>query len=299
MKRILTAAVLIPLVLLAVFKAPNWLFTLLVGAVAILALKEFLDLVEAYGVRPMRWLSYIIVAFVFGVAAWRAWRAAQAIDDFAFSASSPQVLMLAGFAVLILFWPFLYLTAAMKADGLSKAFPAAAMSGFGVFYIGAALLSLAFLQGGESAWYAVVFTFAAVWAGDTVAMYTGKAIGRHKMSPRISPNKTWEGFAGSLLGSIVACILLAQVAPWIARVVEGTQPGFFRFHDHSIWKVVVAAAVLNLAAQLGDLVESLIKRGAGVKDSGTLLPGHGGILDRIDALLFAAPVALVVFALLR
>ncbi len=296
MKRILTALVLIPLVLLAVFKAPSWLFTLLVGAVALLALKEYLDLVEAYGVKPIRWLSYAVAACPFLLLV--------SMDFFPPGWNHTPGLALEltrGICGLAIFFsPFLFLIVAMRAPEMKKGFPSAAASLFGFFYVAGSMACLALIQG--FGWYPVIFAFFAVWAGDTVAMYTGKAIGRHKMSPRISPNKTWEGAAGSIVGSILACGLLAHFAPAIDRASHLDLINTFA-RDHAAWLAIIfvvpAAILLNIAAQLGDLVESLIKRGANVKDSGTVLPGHGGILDRIDALLFAAPVALVLFEFIR
>jgi phosphatidate cytidylyltransferase len=298
MKRVLTALVLIPLVLLAVFKAPSWLFTLLVGAVALLALKEYLDLVEGYGVKPIRWLSYALVGLLFASVALSAFAVTLIQAHSGPWFTEPLSARAGGIVTRIIaaVWPFLFLCVAMSREDLLKAFSASAMSGFSIFYIGFALLSVSTLRS-RSGWYPVIFTFFVVWAGDIVAMYTGKAIGRHKMSPRISPNKTWEGAAGSVIGSVIACLVLARFAETIDKLVEPS-PSFF-----SSWltfsHVVVFAILLNIAAQLGDLVESLIKRGANVKDSGTMLPGHGGILDRIDALLFAAPVALVLFEFVR
>jgi phosphatidate cytidylyltransferase len=308
MKRVLTALVLIPLVLLAVFKAPNWLFTLLVGAVALLALKEYLDLVEAYGVKPIRWLSYTLVVALFAGEAWA--------DSYAFFFPAyvgpfltlPFYERLSSLVLrgVILVWPFLFLAVAMLQFDIRKASPSAAMSGFSVFYIGYSLLTVVWLQ--RTSWYPLIFACFAVWAGDIVAMYTGKAIGRHKMSPQISPNKTWEGAVGSIVGSVAACWLLAHFAPKIELFVYGPHGYSFAppMMDARVpaiafgtSKVILFAILINLAAQLGDLAESLIKRGANVKDSGTMLPGHGGILDRIDALLFAAPVALVLFEFVR
>jgi phosphatidate cytidylyltransferase len=301
MKRVLTALVLIPLVLLAVFKAPSWLFTLLVGAVALLALKEYLDLVEAYGVKPLRWLTYGYVAVAFVVSA--------SLSTSFFSDLGhvqPLAYLMGALGALLLLWAFAFLIAAMGSDDLTKAFPSAAMSGLGLFYVGVPMLSAAVLQ--RNSWFELIFTFFAVWAGDTVAMYTGKAIGKHKMSPRISPNKTWEGAIGSVIGSVVACWILTHFAASIDTLLHGRAvfgdgpnsetPVYVKF-VLSGTKLILTAILLNVAAQLGDLVESLIKRGANVKDSGTMLPGHGGILDRIDALLFATPVALVLFEFVR
>ena len=293
MKRVLTALVLIPLVLLAVFKAPSWLFTLLVGIVALLALKEYLDLVERYGVKPMRWLTYGYVAFSFltyiACDKTACYWLQSSLQSIGVEWSSVSTAMNAPLWLAA----FLFLMAGMRRKDLSSSFLAAAASMFGMEYIGVSLVCLALLQG--KGWFPVIFTFFAVWAGDIVAMYTGKAIGKHKMAPRISPNKTWEGAIGSVVGSVAACWLLAHFAQRINVVAYGPKP----LAMPSLWFVITGAIVINIAAQLGDLVESLIKRGANVKDSGTMLPGHGGILDRIDALLFAAPVALILFEFVR
>jgi phosphatidate cytidylyltransferase len=121
--------------------------------------------------------------------------------------------------------------------------------------------------------------------GDVAALYIGKAWGRHKLAPRISPNKTWEGAVGSLAGSV----LMAASLWGLAELLEQWDSAVLSYPGE-IWYWVSLAVVVNIAAQVGDLAESALKRSAGVKDSGSLLPGHGGVLDRIDALLLAAPV---------
>jgi phosphatidate cytidylyltransferase len=119
---------------------------------------------------------------------------------------------------------------------------------------------------------AILHLFVIIWAGDSAAYYGGRAFGAHKLAPAISPNKTVEGAVAGLVGSV---ILGSVFAAWLSLRVP--------------WQPVVIA-LAGIAGQLGDLVESALKRSAGVKDSSTLLPGHGGILDRLDSLLFAAPV---------
>jgi len=122
-----------------------------------------------------------------------------------------------------------------------------------------------------------VLAFVATWANDTFAYFGGRFFGRHKMLPTISPKKTWEGFAGGAIGSVVGCLVLLAIFP--ARWLPGlTVAGCF-----------LVGGVAALLGPTGDLVESMLKRAAGVKDSGSLIPGHGGLLDRIDALLFVAP----------
>ena len=139
-----------------------------------------------------------------------------------------------------------------------------------------------------------------VWVGDILAFLVGRSIGKHKLAPRISPNKSWEGTVASLAGGtavgtvillgaegIVSFLRSSQLlaAQWGSILSVGSYPP-----PRPVWVYILLSAAINVAAQLGDLVESMLKRGAGVKDSGSLLPGHGGMLDRIDALLFAAPV---------
>jgi phosphatidate cytidylyltransferase len=127
------------------------------------------------------------------------------------------------------------------------------------------------------------------------AYFVGKAIGRHLMAPRISPKKTWEGAIASLVASDAIGGALFYYSSQVCTTflqwgLIQRRDGMFGLEKPALLPILVLTAALNIAAQLGDLVESLIKRGAGVKDSGAILPGHGGMLDRIDALLFAAPV---------
>jgi phosphatidate cytidylyltransferase len=141
----------------------------------------------------------------------------------------------------------------------------------------------------------LLYLLLVVWAGDIFAYLVGKSIGRNLMAPRISPHKTWEGAAASLIASVaVGWLLFHNALPLSSALFRAgliqRRDGLFGLEQPSLGPIIVLTIVLNVAAQLGDLVESLIKRGAGVKDSGALLPGHGGMLDRVDALLFATPV---------
>jgi phosphatidate cytidylyltransferase len=119
----------------------------------------------------------------------------------------------------------------------------------------------------------LLFTLVLVWVGDTAAYFVGRSIGRFRMAPTLSPKKTWEGAAANLIGSVLVAIIAQR---WIIEV--------------PVRHLIAMAALANIAGQAGDLLESSYKRSAGMKDSGTLLPGHGGMLDRIDALVLAAPV---------
>ena len=285
-KRIVTAAVLIPLVLLLVLKAPLYVMAIVSGGVALLAIAEFLKLASHYAVQPMARPTYACVSlfFVFVIAA-----AANRVP------LVETTSMIYGLALAAALAPFVFLTIAMRRDNLASGYPAAAASSFAFAYIAVPMALLVQIRQQPAGAILVIYTMLVVWAGDIFAYFVGKAIGRHRMSPEISPNKTWEGAAASVVASIAIGTLwfhyAAPISTWFlqAGLIE-RRDGIFGPQQLSLGVIIVLSALVNIAAQLGDLVESLIKRGAGVKDSGAILPGHGGMLDRIDAMLFAVPV---------
>ncbi len=162
----------------------------------------------------------------------------------------------------------------------------AATSIFCLFYVGFTLTTVLALREENNGPSLVAFLLCVVWAGDIAALYVGRAWGRHKMSPALSPNKSWEGALGSVAGSLLATGALLGLATLLE---QWNLPGL-SYRDEEVWYWLLLAVLVNLAAQVGDLAESALKRSVGVKDSGSLVPGHGGVLDRIDALLLAAPV---------
>jgi phosphatidate cytidylyltransferase len=178
---------------------------------------------------------------------------------------------------------------------MRMAVPGAAASAFGVLYLAVPLALLVALRGDLLQNVLVIFILFSVWAGDTAAYYVGRNLGRHKLAPVVSPNKTWEGAIASVAASVVVAALVTYFHPQISDLFSGPKPGYWLSlhaqHAPTQWSQIILLGVLtNVAAQFGDLFESALKRGAQVKDSGSLLPGHGGILDRIDALFFAIPV---------
>jgi phosphatidate cytidylyltransferase len=285
-KRIATAAVLIPVVLLLVLKAPLYVLAIVSGAVALLAIAEFLKLVTPYGVLPLGPATYAFVAIFF------------AYVMFASSNRTPEdatTATLYGIAVAAALAPFVFLTVAMRRENLATGYPAAAASAFAFGYIAIPLALLVAIRQQPAGAIWTIYTLLAVWSGDIFAYFVGKSLGRHRMSPEISPKKTWEGAGASILASVLIGTLWIQHAPGISSALLrigliDRRDGMFGLEQPQLWPIILLSAVVNIAAQVGDLVESLIKRGAGVKDSGTILPGHGGMLDRIDAMLFAVPV---------
>ena len=283
LKRVATAVVLIPLVLFLILRAPVPVLAFVAGVVALLAIRELLQLSEAYGSKPLHIPTYIFCGLFFFVIAFH-----PGATDL-LSTSSFTYFGLA-FAVLA---PFIFLAIGMYRSDLASAFPAARVSVFAFLYVALPMASLLQLREQWQGSFFLLYLLLLVWAGDIFAYFIGKPFGRHRMSPRVSPNKTWEGAIASVIASVAVGILMFHYAQPISSVLMQAhlierQNGIFG--QTSLISVIVLSIVLNIAAQLGDLVESLIKRGAGVKDSGAILPGHGGMLDRVDALLFAAPV---------
>ena len=284
--RIATAVVLIPLVLLLVLKAPAYLLVVVSAAVALLAIAEFLKLTTHYTVQPLSWLTYAYVAIFF------------LFEIVATSNRTPLVETTAaiyGITLAAALAPFIFLTAAMRRPPMSTGYPAAAASVFAFAYIAIPMALLVEIRRQPAGAIWVIYTLLAVWAGDIFAYFVGKSLGRHRMSPNVSPKKTWEGAFASVAASMIIGTLWMQHAPAISAALLSInlierRDGIFGLEQPQLWPIVLLSVAVNIAAQFGDLVESLIKRGAGVKDSGSILPGHGGMLDRIDAMLFAVPV---------
>lgn len=263
MKRILTAVVLIPLVLLVVFLGPRWLVTLSTAVLAVLAAWEFLSLAEVGGIRPPRIPVLIAIAALFA-------------GNYQYPDLTAYLLGFLSLALLV-YCAFGSSAERMLAD--------ASVSVFALVYTGFTLLALPALREQANGPSLVAFLFCVVWAGDIAALLVGRTLGRHKLAPRLSPNKTWEGAVASALGSL----LVTGGLLWLTGYLAQFNSAKLSFPEQ-LWYWLVLAIAVNIAAQVGDLAESAFKRSVGVKDSGTLLPGHGGILDRIDALLLAAPV---------
>ena len=265
MKRVLTAVVLIPVVLVLVFLPPSWqwLFTAATAFVAALAAWEYLTLAQQKGSNPLR--IAVVIAILALFAAWFEW--------------PDQLASIVGILSLVL------LLVCTFSSPIARVLPDASNAVFCLFYTGFTLLSLPALRAQNNGPSLIVLLLCAVWVGDTAALYIGRPFGRHKLAPTLSPQKTWEGSIASVIGSLLAAGLLLEIASYLVRWNSVK----LSYADEAWWYWLILAVIINIAAQVGDLAESALKRSAGVKDSGTMLPGHGGILDRVDALLLAAP----------
>jgi phosphatidate cytidylyltransferase len=181
-------------------------------------------------------------------------------------------------AVILVLIAMLGLALALRVNNLAAALPSAGAFSLGVAYVFGAWRCAADLRVINPHW--LLFAMLLSWAGDTAAYYVGRSFGKHKMAPVVSPGKSWEGAAGSVAGAMLVGGIYAH----------------YLIPQGPLAQALLLAAAGNIAGQLGDLCESAVKRGGGVKDSGTLLPGHGGWLDRIDSSLFSVPA---VYALLK
>jgi len=278
MKRVLTASVLIPVVLVLVFLGPRWqwLFSLAVAGIAVLAGWEYMSLTRRCGANPPRVATLAALVALFVV-------------NFQWPELIPGLFGILGLGLLV------YCTFLKPVEEIISA---AAASIFCLLYTGLALLAIPTLHEQTNGPSLVLLLLVAVWAGDTCAYYIGRTWGRHKLAPKLSPGKSWEGAVASVAGSVlitfglIALSNLLQepsssvVLSWLERAI----PSAVISYPDDLWYWLLLAVIINLAGQVGDLAESALKRSAGVKDSGSLLPGHGGVLDRIDALLLAAPI---------
>jgi phosphatidate cytidylyltransferase len=271
MKRILTATVLILAVFALIFFGQLWMITLAAAIVAELAAYEYLKLAavgaETHGATlriPIWWMALgTALAFVVTLPGFP-------VED--------QLPVLSALTLALFAWNGFR-------SPLIQVLPDTAQGLFGLIYIAYPLTLMPLLWKQEDGPALILFLMVCVWAGDIAALYIGRAFGERKIAPRLSPGKTWIGSIASIAGSMLAAGLVVL----ISNILIGHGNTLLHISE-PLWQSLLLAVILNIAAQLGDLLESAIKRGAGVKDSGTMLPGHGGILDRIDALLLAAPV---------
>ncbi len=271
MKRIVTAIVLIAIVAALIFFGKLWMVTVFAAIVAGLAALEFRTLARLGGSPIPLWWTLPAIALFFLVASFR----------------PMDALTVVAFSTFVLF------AVAVFSTPIERVLWQTAVGVLMLIYVAYPLMLLPQIFNEENGVALLLFLFLCVWSGDVAALYIGKRFGRHKFAPNLSPNKTWEGAIASVVASCIFGMGLILLGDWFTQ----QNSSFTKLHTSEPWWVfLILAVVLNAAAQFGDLLESALKRGAGVKDSGTILPGHGGVLDRIDALLLAAPVLWFIIA---
>jgi phosphatidate cytidylyltransferase len=292
MKRVLTAAVLVPVVLLILFKAPNSLYSAFIGLIAVLAVHEYFGIAFRYQQKLHAYVTEVAIGLyflgqcLFKINAFGIENFGRAFERWATDATGVRVLPLVLVTLGMLLWP------------MKDVLPAAAFSYFGFIYVALTLGEISMIGHFENGRVTVFVFLLVVWSGDIFAYYIGRAFGKHKLAETISPKKTWEGAIASTAGAVLVSVVLFHYIHSLGTVLvklHALPSESLLFTDIRLyapgWQLAAMFGLLvNIAAQLGDLAESAFKRGADVKDSGTLLPGHGGLLDRIDAMLFAAPV---------
>jgi len=258
MKRVLTALVLIPPIAYVVLWSPPWALLAVTTLVALLCFYEYSGIAAAYVSEP-----HTSVSGALGPLGYGAGLLILALPG------DGQVLLTVVTVALIA------LSLALRADDLRAGIVRAAFLLLGVVYVFGCWRFAPLLAGQNRAGrYWLLYALVLNWIGDIGAYYVGRAVGRHKLAPIVSPGKSWEGSAASLAASLIfGFFFLRWAIPAVPLPV-----------------VLALTAVANVAGQFGDLCESALKRGAGVKDSSTLLPGHGGWLDRVDSTLFTLPV---------
>jgi phosphatidate cytidylyltransferase len=265
--RVLTAGILIPVVVAGIWRGPTWLIATMAAAVTILALQEFFSIASPLNLASYRLWTCVAAA---GIIAQQLYAARQdgVVNPGQFLDRSPRVSL-----ELVLFVILLgYAAIALAGSSVSEVLPGLSVSAAGLLFIVFPLSAVVRLHGVNVIGpQLLLFTVVLVWVGDSAGYFAGRSIGGWKMSPEISPNKTWAGAIANFLGSLLVAVAFGY---W-NRILPA--------------HMLAMGAIGSVAGQIGDLFESSWKRSAGVKDSGTILPGHGGMLDRIDALILAAP----------
>lgn len=252
-------------------------YVAMLAVIMCVGLREFYLLAKAKGLRPQCFMGLVAttVMLAAGAAIYRGY-----VTDYC--CEFVEDLPVVAFLLMVVWMPLIFVVEIFRKSETPMLNIAATI--MGVMYLGVPMFALALipmLLASESGWNGLVFLMFLflVWGNDVFAYLVGVTCGKHKMCERLSPKKSWEGFVGGVLGSVA-------VGAIAATVLDG---------DYLKWMLL--AVIVSLASVLGDLVESMFKRDAGVKDSGNIMPGHGGMLDRFDALLVAAPFAFV-FAIL-
>jgi len=251
-KRLITAIVTLPFLVLIIYFAPLWVFIILILFVALISLSEFYTMVKPRAEKKIILINYLLTAALF---------LSILVKDFLFIAIFPLFVLLP-----LTFSIFDYSMNNHNTSNIGRII-------MGPFYICLPLILLIMIGRLPQGQYWVFFILAVIFAGDIGSFYVGKFLGRHKLTP-LSPGKTWEGAIGGLIANALCAVALSYaIFPSLSRIT-----------------IFILGIGVGISGQIGDTAESMLKRMSDVKDSGKILPGHGGMLDRIDSLLFAIPV---------
>lgn len=267
--RLLVAVIGVPILLAIAFYAPNWGVWLFFSLAALIGVHEYYTM-TLKRVAGAAWVGLLATAATLSALYW-----GDASHVYAAAAGGVLLTLMAT------------MRESIETEQLAARVGHLAMGAlYGTLLFGGLILLTAAperpgeVAADQAGWF--LFPMFVIWFGDTGAYFAGRAFGRHKLAPRLSPKKTWEGAVGGALASVAG--------GFVARAIF--------FDDMLVWQVILLALPGAVLGQIGDLAESLIKRSTGVKDSGTILGGHGGMLDRVDALVFAAPYFATVKAFL-
>jgi len=233
----------------------GWYFQVLFGIVAILALNEFYSLFKDSSVKPNLSQGVIVGALIYVMSLY-------SINE--------QELNVYLIGLLVILFPLVGFAELYRKKSIP--FQNMGVTVIGLFYVVLPFVLINVMRLNTENFWPVLSIFILTWCSDTFAYLVGRKIGKRKLFERISPNKSWEGFVGGLLFSVLAGLIIAY------------------FTDDSFVKYTVYGIVISSFGTLGDLVESMLKRSLKIKDSGTILPGHGGLLDRFDAVIFVIPI---------
>ena len=269
LKRITSALIGFPGVVLILVFANNYVVDIAISLVALTAMYEFYNAVSKES-KPIRWIGYL------------------ACISIAFIHIIPEVIsteyielikiLIAPIIILILFLHVIL-------SNMKTSFKDIAYSLFGIIYVPVFLVFLTIVRGMDNGKVLIWYVFLSAWATDIFAYFTGKYLGKHKFS-QISPKKTIEGCIGGTLGAVIALLIYTYCIN-----------KFFNF-EYSYMYSIIITTILSVISQIGDFAASTVKRYVDIKDYSELIPGHGGMLDRIDSLLFIAPFAYAIFMLI-
>ncbi len=248
--RIIAAIVLIPLALLLIIKAHPHVFFTVIYIISLLAVKEFINIMDNDKVKlnkPVVWLSAVLIPGLIY-----------------FMHFEIEI-----FVVLLLVILFIKLFSSNPTENAREEI---SYNFFAAIYVPVLFTFFPLIMdAGGYQW--VLYLCVLIWASDSIAYFTGVAIGKHKLIPKVSPGKTIEGLTGGIIGAVIVALVY----------------NYYVLHENILFIILISVELI-IAGIIGDLIESMLKRSADVKDSGSIIPGHGGILDRFDSLMIAAPV---------